>query len=631
MKKLLLLPILFIISCSTEPEDCAGVASGSASIDECGLCTGGTTELEANYLKDNCGVCGGDNSTCIDCANVTGGSASIDECGVCTGGTTGLLADYLKDSCGICEGDGTTCLESIDFESGNINVGNYYNAVNTTDIGESINYSWSLFFSDSTSLSDSVKISVYKGFALVYEPTNWYLPDWTTEDHTQGSINLLIENWGTGDNFRIKITDNYGNFGYSQQLRIGNFNSATDLQVLSDIILLNNLYPSNGPFYEPEEIGSQSWSDGRLIELDLSNFSLDTLPASIGNLSMLQELELKFSSANSGWESEPDTSYLPEEFGNLTSLQELTITNSNLYYLPQSFSSLVYLQELDLSRNNFVEFPEQVLNLNYLQTLDLSYNDINSIPENIGDLTSLRYLYLNSNQITGGIPESIVNIYNLYTLNLDHNELTEMSENICDIEINNFYFDNNNLCVSSAPACMLSAFSSEYRQYCEDENSDQQFLRDIIEQNNLNYSDIFSIGSQEWSFGRLSSLILYNDWHNYDLTIIPESISLCSALTFLNIANNNLESLPEEICDLPINWTNSNATFNNDGDYGSSLYAHCNFLCDNLPSCINGTATAYQGTSVEYEFSIIGYQFNPDGTVCNSNIHYNFNPNSYCE
>ena len=69
MKKLLIFPILFILSCSTEPQDCAGVTGGSASIDDCGFCTGGTTGNLANYLQDCAGVCGGD--------------AIEDDCGIC--------------------------------------------------------------------------------------------------------------------------------------------------------------------------------------------------------------------------------------------------------------------------------------------------------------------------------------------------------------------------------------------------------------------------------------------------------------------------------------------------------------------------------------------------------------------
>ncbi len=32
-----------------------------------------------------------------DCAEVEGGTASVDDCGLFTGGTTGLLPNYLKD------------------------------------------------------------------------------------------------------------------------------------------------------------------------------------------------------------------------------------------------------------------------------------------------------------------------------------------------------------------------------------------------------------------------------------------------------------------------------------------------------------------------------------------------------
>ena len=47
MKKLLLAIVLLIFSCEevTAPQDCKGVVGGEASIDDCGICTGGTSEL----------------------------------------------------------------------------------------------------------------------------------------------------------------------------------------------------------------------------------------------------------------------------------------------------------------------------------------------------------------------------------------------------------------------------------------------------------------------------------------------------------------------------------------------------------------------------------------------------------
>ena len=65
-----------------------------------------------------------------------------------------------------------------------------------------------------------------------------------------------------------------------------------DMAALQDIINLNNLFPSDAPFYEPTEIGEQTWLNGRLTSLDLSYWSLDTLPNSIANFTALINLNL---------------------------------------------------------------------------------------------------------------------------------------------------------------------------------------------------------------------------------------------------------------------------------------------------------------------------------------------------
>ena len=54
---------------------------------------GGTTSSSSLYVDDlvldECGVCGGDNSTCLDCAGVPNGGAVEDACGVCAGAGVG--------------------------------------------------------------------------------------------------------------------------------------------------------------------------------------------------------------------------------------------------------------------------------------------------------------------------------------------------------------------------------------------------------------------------------------------------------------------------------------------------------------------------------------------------------------
>lgn len=117
------------------PTDCFGVEDGTATIDDCGVCSGGTTGIEPNSsceqdcngdwdgtaIIDTCGVCSGGNtgvefnSSCeIDCNNEKDGTASIDDCGICSGGNTG---NEPNSSCEQdCNGDwdGTASIDDCD-------------------------------------------------------------------------------------------------------------------------------------------------------------------------------------------------------------------------------------------------------------------------------------------------------------------------------------------------------------------------------------------------------------------------------------------------------------------------------------------------------------------------------------
>ncbi len=107
-------------------KDCAGVPNGDSKLDVCGVCDGnGTTCLgcdetpNSQKVFDACGICGGDGTSCKDCAGVPNGGAKIDLCGVCNGNSTTCLdckgvpnGTNKIDSCGVCGGDGMACITS---------------------------------------------------------------------------------------------------------------------------------------------------------------------------------------------------------------------------------------------------------------------------------------------------------------------------------------------------------------------------------------------------------------------------------------------------------------------------------------------------------------------------------------
>jgi hypothetical protein len=63
--------------------DCTGTCYGQAEINKCGICAGGTSGKAVTEGEDACGVCGGDNSTCLDCADVPNGGKVRDYCNKC--------------------------------------------------------------------------------------------------------------------------------------------------------------------------------------------------------------------------------------------------------------------------------------------------------------------------------------------------------------------------------------------------------------------------------------------------------------------------------------------------------------------------------------------------------------------
>jgi hypothetical protein len=72
------------VTCNaTEPivTDCNGDCNGSAALDECGVCSGGGTNITAGADKDCTGICFGNTTT--DCGGICNGPGVANECGSC--------------------------------------------------------------------------------------------------------------------------------------------------------------------------------------------------------------------------------------------------------------------------------------------------------------------------------------------------------------------------------------------------------------------------------------------------------------------------------------------------------------------------------------------------------------------
>ena len=92
------------------PVDCMDVINGLAYLDDCMICSGGTSGHLENSDLDLCGICpdelnappGYHYDDGPDCNNDCFGEAFIDDCGFCSEGNSGHVTNSDMDACGVC-------------------------------------------------------------------------------------------------------------------------------------------------------------------------------------------------------------------------------------------------------------------------------------------------------------------------------------------------------------------------------------------------------------------------------------------------------------------------------------------------------------------------------------------------
>ena len=135
--------------------------------------------------------------------------------------------------------------------------------------------------------------------------------------------------------------------------------------------------------------------EGRTV-LDLSNFSLKTLPAEIWKFTNLEILDLGSNQLTS----------LPAEIARLTNLNRLYLDNNRLTLLPAEIERLTNLRVMRLDDNQLMSLPAGIGRLTRLGMVWLDNNQLTSLPAEIGRL-ELEYLYLDGNPLTDPPPEVV--------------------------------------------------------------------------------------------------------------------------------------------------------------------------------------------------------------------------------
>ncbi len=201
-----------------------------------------------------------------------------------------------------------------------------------------------------------------------------------------------------------------------------------------------------------------------LKQLNLSGNILKSLPQNIGNLTLLEDLNLGM--VNIGFRMNLLTS-LPASFSDLINLRRLDLSSNQLSILPNGMSNLTNLEYIDLKQNQLPDFPTTLTKCKLLRYLNLNGNNLISIPEAVGDLSFLEELRLDNNFFNRFdkkiklVPESIGKLANLRVLTLRDNVIESLPSSIGNLKNLELLDIRDNL-LSSLPESICSLTKLTY-------------------------------------------------------------------------------------------------------------------------------------------------------------------------
>ena len=101
---------------------------------------------------------------------------------------------------------------------------------------------------------------------------------------------------------------------------------------------------------------------------------------------------------------------VPAALGRLTALQELDLNMNQLTSVPAAMGKLTALTRLGLGRNQLTSVPAELGGLTALEGLYLSWNQLTSVPAELGGLDSLLWLTLVGNPDLAALPEEVAQL-----------------------------------------------------------------------------------------------------------------------------------------------------------------------------------------------------------------------------
>ncbi|KAI5769639.1 LRRC40 [Gulo gulo luscus] len=307
-----------------------------------------------------------------------------------------------------------------------------------------------------------------------------------------------------------------------------------------------------------------------LVRLNLSSNQLKSLPAEISGMKRLKHLDCNSNLLEA----------VPPELANMESLELLYLRRNKLRFLPE-FPSCRLLKELHVGENQIeILGPEHLKHLNSILVLDLRDNKLKSVPDEITLLQSLERLDLSNNDISS-LPCSLGKLH-LKFLALEGNPLRTIRREIINKGTQEVLKYLRSKIKDDGPSQSDSVIETAMTLPSESRVN----VHAIVTLKILDYSDKQTTLIPDEVFDAVKSNIITSvNFSKNQLCEIPKrivelkemvsdvnlsfnklsfiSLELCmlQKLTFLDLRNNFLNSLPEEMESL-IRLQTINLSFN---------------------------------------------------------------------
>ncbi|KAF2283830.1 hypothetical protein GH714_016313 [Hevea brasiliensis] len=304
---------------------------------------------------------------------------------------------------------------------------------------------------------------------------------------------------------------------------------------LHALILAGNVFVGELPDF------LQDFDNLRVLDLSRNNFTGD-IPASYGRLQSLKVLCLAANLLSGS---------IPWFLTNLSELTRLELAYNPFKPspLPKDIGNLSKLENLFLASTNLNgEIPDSIGKLGSLYNLDLSNNFITGkIPVSISQLKSIEQIELFNNQLYGELPESLSNLTSLLKFDASQNNLTgNLPEKITAMQLQSLNLNDNHFTEKSLRNKLQTVITFRNRF----SGSLPETLSECSSLNYVRIADNELSGPVPIKFWGLHTFLLELSNNKFEGPISP-SISGARGLTRLLISGNNFSGkLPAEMCEL---------------------------------------------------------------------------------